>query len=385
MSIQPQKKKFGAEFLCRVRHRNILPPVPFGPKLITTPPLTARFIKYESTSLVEKTPYALAVDQDLGMPIDTATIQYLERLETGDEQGVPALSPEDRDLLVDARDETSRAGAGLMGSKRPMVTWLRRSEYISSEASKTVGGKDQSVESRFGTSGRGHKATQYPTVSKQTAGIARTFAQSASIASDLKQLKHPKRPHLQAVSSHAIFPDLSTWSHVYTLGQFSTDPAEDDNPRAASNSDEAYRYERHVLRPMTNPDNKRDNFLNLFLPELDSARRLKRRRIEQEEDDVVAGSSIGDSDKPFWYDAIRDYTYQNLNLPELQNVVMVFRDEGLGEKEEVFYNVAKIGSRHQDRDRDGERKSALTIQFRPRTEEEEEERRTKMREVGVDE
>lgn len=83
-------RKLGAEFLCRVRYRNNLPPLPFAPKLIATPPLTARFVKYESTSLIEKTPYALAVDQDLGMPIDVATVQYLERLELGggqDDQG----------------------------------------------------------------------------------------------------------------------------------------------------------------------------------------------------------------------------------------------------------------------------------------------------------
>ncbi|RUS23099.1 Paf1-domain-containing protein [Endogone sp. FLAS-F59071] len=149
----PPCRKLGAEFLCRVRYRNNLPPLPFAPKLIATPPLTARFVKYESTSLIEKTPYALAVDQDLGMPIDVATVQYLERLELGggqDDQAVQAISPEDRELFVEPPEDPLHAGTGLKRSKapRPIVTWLRRSEYISSEASKAAIAKDQSVESR---------------------------------------------------------------------------------------------------------------------------------------------------------------------------------------------------------------------------------------------
>lgn len=96
---------------------------------------------------------------------------------------------------------------------------------------------------------------------------------------------------------------------------------------------------------MTNPNNKRDSFLNLFVPDLESARRLKLRRIEQEEDEIEAGSSTG-TDKPFWYNSVRDYTYDNVNLPDtkhpdLQTVVLMFRDEGLGEGEEVFYNQVK--------------------------------------------
>jgi hypothetical protein len=81
-------RKFGSEFLCRVRYRNNLPPLPFAPKLIAMPSVAQRHVKYESTSLIENTQYPLLIDdEEMGMPIDSALIQYLSETD-GDRDGM---------------------------------------------------------------------------------------------------------------------------------------------------------------------------------------------------------------------------------------------------------------------------------------------------------
>lgn len=84
--------KFRTDYICRVRYRNVLPPVPYAPKMITVPSLIERHIPYQSTSLVEQTPYSLIMDQSASIPFDKALVDYLDAMESNPDEGIKSRS-----------------------------------------------------------------------------------------------------------------------------------------------------------------------------------------------------------------------------------------------------------------------------------------------------
>lgn len=79
--------KFRSDFICRVRYRNQLPAIPYGPKMLTIPSLVERHVPYQTTSLVEQTPYSLTMDQSAAIPFDKSIVDYLDAYETHPEEG----------------------------------------------------------------------------------------------------------------------------------------------------------------------------------------------------------------------------------------------------------------------------------------------------------
>lgn len=55
--------------------------------MLTIPSLVERHIPYQSTSLIEQTPYSLVMDQSAAIPFDKALVDYLDAMETNPEEG----------------------------------------------------------------------------------------------------------------------------------------------------------------------------------------------------------------------------------------------------------------------------------------------------------
>jgi hypothetical protein len=55
--------------------------------MLSIPSLIERHIPYQSTSLVEQTPYSLVMDQSAAIPFDKALVDYLDAMETNPEAG----------------------------------------------------------------------------------------------------------------------------------------------------------------------------------------------------------------------------------------------------------------------------------------------------------
>lgn len=55
--------------------------------MLSIPSLVERHIPYQSTSLVEQTPYSLVMDQSAAIPFDKALVDYLDAMETNPESG----------------------------------------------------------------------------------------------------------------------------------------------------------------------------------------------------------------------------------------------------------------------------------------------------------
>jgi hypothetical protein len=58
------------DLLCSVKYKNNLPDVPFGPKFLSYPFDSQRYIQYNPTSLERNHDHELLTEVDLGVPID---------------------------------------------------------------------------------------------------------------------------------------------------------------------------------------------------------------------------------------------------------------------------------------------------------------------------
>ncbi|KAI7866904.1 RNA polymerase II-associated [Spinellus fusiger] len=325
------KNKFRSDYICRVRYRNTLPPLPFPPKLLDVPSLIDRHIPYQSSALVEKTPYSLAIDQNSSRSFDKTLIDYLNSMEENKEdveKMVEELAEEDKILMTPPVDEqTSKQKSHFRGN----VTWLRRSEYIAAETRTTVV-RTEAMEHRFALSGLSatDRSKEYATHEGQIAGIEKTF-QSHTMA-----LHHPITKK-KAKSIIPVLPDTTCWDNIYSVGQFNVDPADDERlAKRKANKDVKKRArpsvedctDRGVLRPVTHPNDVNDSYLIWYLPQTQGIERLKRQKT---------GEDIGKESVS--YEFVRDYEYKNEHLLGQKHILLTLRDEGDGTK--AYYSLLK--------------------------------------------
>lgn len=155
------------------------------------------------SDLVQKQPVNVDIDMDLGMPLDMTLAQGI--FDRGDESGVYGygqadLDPKDRALLKDPE------GGETASRSQPGVAFLRRTEYISSEAIKQQGADS----SRLAALKRQAGARTDP--ESQLKAVEATFDATAA---DISQLRHPKKKGVHAVESYPLLPDSKMFDLVY--------------------------------------------------------------------------------------------------------------------------------------------------------------------------
>ncbi|CAO3633906.1 unnamed protein product [Cunninghamella blakesleeana] len=328
------KSKTRGDYICRVRYRNQLPPIPFPPKLLSVKPLAIRSIPYKTNSLIEQTPTSLTLDPTSSISFDKILIDYLDSMETNPE-GVTRVSAnvaeEDKELMTPPIDESETNKQG----RRPNVTWLRRSEYISTLERKYKQANVPEIHSKL--TQEDMERHTYRTHDSQMLGIDSTFVQH-----DLDTLRHP-RTKKKAKKITPILPDMTCWETVYTIGQFPADPADnqrlkkrkqrdDEEGSSSKQPSEKDATDRGILRPISNPHDPNDNYLIWFLPDHDSTNSIKRQKMDHEQ--VL--------NQHFTFEAIRDYTYRNDNSPGHQNLLLILQDDPEQQGGQVIrYNLVK--------------------------------------------
>lgn len=114
--------------MTRVKYCNTLPDIPFDLKFITYPFPSTRFIHYNPTSLEKNYRYEVLTEHDLGVHIDLINREIYQ----GD--GNAILDPADEKLLED--DVLTPQDSKRSRHHAKNVSWLRRSEYISTEQTR---------------------------------------------------------------------------------------------------------------------------------------------------------------------------------------------------------------------------------------------------------
>ncbi|KAF8936785.1 RNA polymerase II-associated [Dissophora ornata] len=365
MSQPVHKKKFGSEFLCKTRYRNTLPLPPFAPKLLALPSSTERCIKFQSTGLNETTANELILDNQYAMPIDLIEMRenYFGEGRHHDNGSNAALNQVD-EMLLTTPVKTAQGAAGSIGNgiagaasgtglvvpnknRLPVVSWLRRTEYISSETPTGAGkGAHKDVT-------KNKRMVVDKSREGQVAAIENTFerflkkssGRSSSEEEFLAGLRHPTKPELKAVESLPVFPDFSIWGNAYTLVTFGSDP-EMSNDRSShvkeegSSQQKALRSSNALIKPMHDA-NDPETWLGYYLPGIETAKELNRRKRTRAQL-AASGMNPDDDDEEdpeeMAFSLQRDYTYTTIPCASLSQLVFTFRDQPDSKQKAAYYN-----------------------------------------------
>ncbi|KAF9301668.1 RNA polymerase-associated factor [Mortierella antarctica] len=345
------------QFLCKTRYRNTLPLPPFAPKLLALPSSSDRYIKYQSTGLTETTANELILDNQWAMPIDLIEM-HENYFGEGRQSNRRGLDQTDEHLLsVPLRagapgvNGTTAGTTGMLSrSRTPAVSWLRRTEYISSETPTGAGkgaGKDSGARRR--------NMAVDNTREGQIAAIEKTFERflkksdkgSSPVSEDdfLSSLKHPTKPDLKAIESIPVYPDFSIWGNSYTLVTFDVDPEMSNDQRVqsleqgTSRQPTAQRSSNALIKPMHDA-NDPETWLGYYLPDMETAKEINKKKRSRAAN-ASAGLGLDDDEedaKEMSFIHQRDYTYSTMPCAALSQLVFTFRDVPESKQKAAFYN-----------------------------------------------
>lgn len=204
-----------SELINRVKYCNTLPDIPFDLKFITYPFETDRFIQYNPTSLERNYRYEVLTEHDLGVSIDLIN----RDLYVSDPYA--QLDPADEKLL----EEDIHTPQDSMRSKyhAKSVSWLRKSEYISTEQTRFQPQSMEKVEAKVGFNVKKAfvEETLYMDRDTQIVAIQKTFDEAK-----VPLLQHYSKPNVHAVETFPLFPDFVNWKFPCAQVIFDSDPAE---------------------------------------------------------------------------------------------------------------------------------------------------------------
>ncbi|KAJ8102670.1 RNA polymerase II-associated [Lipomyces tetrasporus] len=308
------------DYIARIRYQNSLPPPPCPPKLLDVPsPLSSFTSAGFLSALVQQQPLNIDIDAEMGMPLDMTVISGV--FDKGDESKLypdrnpPPMHPKDRLLL---RDPSSLGGAL---KSQPGVSFLRRTEYISTDAVK------QARSSRAAAAAAAAaKAAELNDPRKQLESIEETFTQAAE---DLKDCGHPTKKGLTVEDSFEVVPDVELFDLTYLLMKMA------GSAPGVSGKDETSdpRYDVAVVRPM-GTDTR--TFMSFFLADQDTAEKFKHkislsksedaeeRRLERlrnaspmDEDSSLSQDEDGDEGEVYRFVHTRDYEISSQDTDEI--------------------------------------------------------------------
>ncbi|KAK9895548.1 hypothetical protein P389DRAFT_197604 [Cystobasidium minutum MCA 4210] len=294
--------KSKTDLLVRQRFQNPLPPPAFPPKLLTIKTDPSRYATYDFLAplhLEREVP--MIVDSEGGMHLDQNLVPgYWESTDQGrsgamapDLSAEADLDDEDLELLVDppatgaaanssaagimplnggganldiigsgARGTNGRTPANVLDKKKKDSIWIKRSEYaIQSDANNAL--KKEAMVREMAAQRAAQPVVQTP--EERLNAILNTFP---ALDVPLSDVKHPTKPHLQAVESSDILPDQDLWANQYALFKFADNPNErvQGNQPVASSSASTV----GLLRPLeTEGDESGSNRVAYFIPDDD--------------------------------------------------------------------------------------------------------------------
>ncbi|KAF8250921.1 hypothetical protein K440DRAFT_616566 [Wilcoxina mikolae CBS 423.85] len=325
----PAPRSYPQDYIARIRYNNSLPAPAGPPKLLDIP--NNAFAQYTDTSfasqLARSEPINIEVDSELGMPLD---LVHVPRVFEGDDSILrpldpqPPIDPRDRALLRNAASlgkPTTRTPTG--GSN---VSFLRRTEYISAEQSRSSFKSTTSMQ-LVAIPNKNRRSQLRPEDSDPVRILAAVmkgfdvanpsddgnqnqFAQGDKAAANAernwKELKHPNKPGVKAVETFPLLPHLEGASDTggYMVFKFQTTPTEQD-----ADGDRDVRVDMSLFQPvdvtteeMDEQEDRREWF-DFYIPESANTANAVKRKFTYEDD--------ADDDDEFRYKYVRRYETKN--------------------------------------------------------------------------
>lgn len=298
-----------SDLVCKVKYCNMLPDIPFDLKFLSYPFNATRFIQYNPTSLERSYKFEILADHDLGLNIDLVnkdkyTIDYNAQMDPADEKLL------EEDILAPQDSKRSRHHAR-------SVSWLRRTEYISTEQTRFQPQTIEKVEAKVGFSIKKNfkEETLYMDRDSQMKAIEKTFEDNKKPVE-----KHYSKPNVHAVETLNVFPDFKNWRYPCAQVIFDSDPAPMGRPVPAQIEEMSQAMIRGVM------DESGEQFVAYFLPSEETI--VKRR------EDTVENRQY-DDDYEYEYKMAREYNWNVKSKSSKgyeENYFLIVRPDG------VFYN-----------------------------------------------
>ncbi|XXH04637.1 hypothetical protein Hte_011055 [Hypoxylon texense] len=354
------------DFIARIRFSNALPPPPNPPKLLDIPNTGLASGQYTApgfaSRLAREQPLNIEADAELGMPLD---LVGMPGIFDGDESSIqapaqpPPIHPHDRALL--------RAPGSLGNPKlaEANVSFLRRTEYISSVATKSRHDTGPLRSTNSAPKRPPKRPSPEPDVDSPAhikKKIDQSFAVAAANLKDRSRVKHPSKRNVKLVDAYPLVPDLEAFpdSGAYVTFKFTHNPLPPSRtydrrllngilkPISKSEAEEAafaMAMQAHERDPthVPKPQNLMD--YDFFLADsMDAFERFRQRldveNPDHDDDSLYTHKSNG---KPnFLFPRVRSYeTAQELELSNQtkydEEVVIAFNDDEMTDQKAAFY------------------------------------------------
>ncbi|RDW70176.1 hypothetical protein BP5796_08573 [Coleophoma crateriformis] len=359
------------DYIARIRYSNALPPPPNPPKLLDIPNTGLASGQYTTpgfaSRLARDQPLNIEADAELGMPLD---LVGMPGIFDGDESSIqaplhiPAPHPHDRALLrpLSTLGKPKFSDSG--------VSFLRRTEYISSYTSKS---RFESTTSKSLVSNTGSTRKPRPTPNVNTESpeyikkqIEKGFQVAAANVKDPSKVRHPTKRNVQLVDAYPLLPDLDAFPDAggYVTIKFLTNPVAPSStydirlahsllqPVPTSEEEEARRQEAkelHERDPERNPPPEDGMDYEFYMPETtEEATNFKRKLdvFDEDKDDDDLYTHTNAQDQPaFRFKRVRAYesAHQSGSAQSKydEDVVIAFHDgsDGLHAKAAYYYPI----------------------------------------------
>ncbi|CAG8612532.1 8596_t:CDS:2 [Ambispora leptoticha] len=315
-NLKVEKSK--QEFLGRVRHRHTPHPPPSSLKGLDMPArlepcsLVGRGIK-----LMDDVPMSLLTDNFMGMNLDLSSMPgaFLEDDDVLNPRLLEYNEIDQRDMfmLMNVKDDSIKylGSNGLMTRKDPSTaSWLRRTQYISSEPINVKSEKSKFVD-----------FVDKALLRQQPENKVESILESFEAANDpirRENLTHPTKPNVKAESFIEVFPKFDTWSEVYTMCTFDGDPYDGVEFEESLNDPEIKkeRLDKSILKPV---DHANEPFLSYYLP------------AKEEVDRLRTGTLFEHEEESYEYTWIRDYSFEAGSVSKNNSILLFFNKDDLGE------------------------------------------------------
>lgn len=328
-----------SELICRVKYGNSLPDIPFDLKFLQYPFDSNRFVQYNPTSLERNYKYEVLTEHDLGVTIDLINRDLYQA------DPYAQLDPADEKLL----EEDVHTPHDSMRSRQHSrsVSWLRKSEYISTEQTRFQPQNLENIEAKVGYNVKKslREETLYLDRDAQIKAIEKTFSDSKHEIS-----KHYSKPNVVPVEILPVYPDFKNWKYPCAQVIFDSDPAPAGKNVPAQLEEMSQAMIRGVM------DESGEQFVAYFLPTEET---LDKRRND------FAENVLYKDDEDYEYKIAREYNWNVKSKASKgyeENYFFVVRQDG------VFYNELETRVRlNKRRVKTGQQPSntKLVVKHRP--------------------
>lgn len=267
-----------------------------------------RFINYTPTSLERNYKFEVLTEHDLGVNIDLINRDLYQN----DRNSV--LDPADEKLL----EEDTHAPQDSTRSKQhaKSVSWLRRSEYISTEQTRFQPQNMEKAEAKVGYNVKNSTLkdeTLYMDREQQVKAIEKTFTDSK-----IEIKNHYFKPNVHAMEVLPIYPDFKNWKFPCAQVMFDADPTPNPTKSLPNQMEE---MSQAMIRGVM--DESGEQFVAYFLPTEET---MEKRRTD------FTTERVYEDETEYEYKMAREYNWNvksKLSKGYEENYFLVIRDDGV--------------------------------------------------------